>query len=42
MILSGKSRLAGFMGWSVAHSLSPRAHGFWLAHHGIDGADLRP
>ncbi len=25
MILSGKSRLAGVMGWPVAHSLSPRA-----------------
>ena len=25
------------MGWPVAHSLSPRLHGYWLAHHGIDG-----
>ena len=25
------------MGWPVGHSLSPRLHGYWLAHHGIDG-----
>ncbi len=29
---------AGVMGWPVAHSLSPRLHGYWLARHGIDGA----
>ena len=28
---------AGVMGWPVGHSLSPRLHGYWLAHHGIDG-----
>ncbi len=28
---------AGVMGWPVAHSLSPRLHGYWLAQHGIDG-----
>ena len=37
-ILSGKSRLAGVLGWPVAHSRSPRLHGFWLERHGIDGA----
>jgi shikimate dehydrogenase len=26
------------MGWPVAHSLSPRLHGYWLRHYGIDGA----
>jgi len=26
------------MGWPVAHSRSPRLHGFWLARHGVDGA----
>jgi shikimate dehydrogenase len=36
--LSGKSRLAGVLGWPVAHSRSPRLHNFWLARHGIDGA----
>ena len=38
MILSGHAKLAGVMGWPVGHSLSPRLHGFWLEHHGIDGA----
>lgn len=38
--LSGKSRLAGILGWPVSHSRSPRLHGFWLARYGIDGAYL--
>lgn len=38
--LSGKSRLAGVLGWPVSHSRSPRLHGFWLDRHGIDGAYL--
>jgi shikimate dehydrogenase len=38
VILTGRARLAGVMGWPVAHSLSPRLHGFWLRHYGIDGA----
>jgi shikimate dehydrogenase len=38
MTMSGNARLAGVMGWPVAHSLSPRLHGYWLKHHGIDGA----
>jgi len=37
-ILSGHARLAGILGWPVAHSRSPRLHGFWLERHGIDGA----
>ena len=40
MTLNGHARLAGVMGWPVAHSRSPRLHGYWLAHHGIDGAYL--
>jgi shikimate dehydrogenase len=36
--LSGRTRLAGVMGWPVAHSLSPRLHGHWLRRHRIDGA----
>ena len=35
MALTGKAALAGVMGWPIAHSLSPRLHGFWLAEHGI-------
>jgi shikimate dehydrogenase len=38
MMLSGRARLAGVVGWPVAHSRSPRLHGYWLDHHGIDGA----
>lgn len=38
MILSGKARIAGVMGWPVSHSRSPRLHGHWLAQYGVDGA----
>jgi shikimate dehydrogenase len=37
-ILTGHARLAGIIGWPVAHSRSPRLHGFWLDRHGLDGA----
>lgn len=37
MSLSGKAMVAGVMGWPVAHSRSPRLHGYWLEKHGIDG-----
>jgi len=33
-------RLAGVIGWPVAHSRSPRLHGHWLNRYGIDGAYL--
>jgi len=36
--LSGQARLAGILGWPVAHSRSPRLHGFWLERYRIDGA----
>lgn len=39
-ILSGTTKIAGIFGWPVAHSRSPRLHGFWLKRHGIDGAYL--
>lgn len=38
MNLSGKARVAGVMGWPVAHSRSPRLHGFWLREYAVDGA----
>ncbi|NKB55479.1 MAG: shikimate dehydrogenase [Alphaproteobacteria bacterium] len=38
MILSGKAKIAGVMGWPVGHSRSPRLHGYWLNQYGIDGA----
>ncbi len=37
---TGKTALAGVIGWPVAHSQSPRLHAYWLARHGIDGAYL--
>jgi len=38
MKITGAARLAGIMGWPVAHSRSPLLHGFWLDQTGIDGA----
>src|ERR1700688_2568465 len=38
MRITGKTRLAGIMGWPVAHSRSPPLHNFWIEQHGIDGA----
>ncbi len=38
MIITGSAKLAGVMGWPVAHSASPRLHGFWLERYGVDGA----
>jgi shikimate dehydrogenase len=35
---SSSTRLAGVLGWPVGHSRSPRLHGYWLRHYGIDGA----
>lgn len=37
MILTGKAKVAGVIGWPIAHSRSPRLHGYWLEKHGIDG-----
>lgn len=36
-ILSGRARISGLLGWPVAHSRSPRLHGFWLERYRIDG-----
>jgi len=38
MRITGNTKLAGIMGWPVAHSRSPAMHNFWLDEHGIDGA----
>lgn len=40
MILTGNVRMAGVLGWPVAHSRSPRLHNYWLNQYGIDGAYL--
>lgn len=37
---TGRTILAGVMGWPVVHSRSPRLHGYWLRLYGIDGAYL--
>ena len=37
MKITGKTRLAGIMGWPISHSRSPTLHNFWLDEHGIDG-----
>jgi len=37
MPITGAARIAGIMGWPIAHSRSPALHGFWLGEHGIDG-----
>ena len=35
--LTGVTGVAGVMGYPVAHSLSPRLHGYWLRRYEIDG-----
>jgi shikimate dehydrogenase len=40
MKITGATRLAGIMGWPVAHSRSPLLHGFWLDQTGVEGAYL--
>ncbi len=37
MGLTGSARVAGVMGWPVAHSRSPLLHGHWLESLGVDG-----
>ena len=36
-IVSARARVAGIIGWPVAHSRSPRLHGYWLEKYAIDG-----
>jgi len=38
MTITGKSKIAGIVGWPVSHSLSPVLHGHWLDENKIDGA----
>ena len=35
--ISGRAKIAGVIGYPIAHSLSPRLHNYWLAQLGIDG-----
>jgi shikimate dehydrogenase len=39
-MMTAAARLAGVLGWPVAHSRSPRLHGHWIARHGLDAAYL--
>jgi shikimate dehydrogenase len=36
--MHSKFKLAGVMGWPVAHSRSPIIHNHWIAQHGLRGA----
>jgi len=38
--VTARTRIAGVIGWPIAHSRSPLLHNFWLARHQIDGAYL--
>ena len=38
MMISGSAKIAGVMGWPIAHSLSPALHGFWIKALHVDGA----
>ena len=40
MMLTGKAKVAGVMGWPISHSRSPMVHGYWLREYGIDGVYL--
>lgn len=35
---SMQKKRAGVIGWPIAHSRSPRIHGYWLAQHNINGS----
>ena len=38
MNVTGSAKLAGVVGWPIAHSLSPRLHGHWIEEYRIDAA----
>jgi shikimate dehydrogenase len=38
MRITGRTRLAGIIGWPVTHSRSPALHNFWIEEHALDGA----
>jgi shikimate dehydrogenase len=38
MNITGAGKVAGVMGWPIAHSLSPVLHGYWLREKKVDGA----
>ena len=38
MRVTGAGKIAGVVGWPIAHSLSPLLHGYWLNELSLDGA----
>ena len=38
MTLTGAGKIAGVIGWPIAHSVSPTLHGYWLREEKINGA----
>jgi shikimate dehydrogenase len=38
MTLTGAGKIAGVIGWPIAHSVSPTLHGYWLRENGVNGA----
>ena len=38
MNITGSAKLAGIVGWPIAHSMSPRLHGHWIEEYGLDAA----
>ena len=38
MTPTGACKVAGVIGWPIAHSLSPALHGYWLNEMNLDGA----
>jgi shikimate dehydrogenase len=38
MNITGSAKLAGIVGWPIAHSMSPKLHGHWIEEYGIDAA----
>lgn len=37
-MISGRAKLAGVLGWPIAHSLSPTLHGHWIEKLSLDAA----
>lgn len=37
-MIKGTTKLAGVLGWPVAHSRSPLIHNYWIGEHGVDAA----
>jgi shikimate dehydrogenase len=38
MSITGSAKVAGVIGWPIAHSLSPTMHAYWIDKYGVNGA----